>query len=273
MMMKKTRLMVDGHVHIYDCYNLETFFNTAVKNLEGVYHTLYANGSPFEIMLLLTEAKINDFFSRFKEKGEYAADSGIRFLETGEDVSIALVKNQKRLCTLVKGRQIVTKENLEVLALGSAQTISDGQPIETVLEKLIEKQELAVLAWGFGKWLFQRGKIIERVMEKYRSPYLLLGDNSGRPGFWPVPRAFKKARKLQVPIINGSDPLPFAGEEYKAGTYGFSIEGEFNENQPARSLRDLLATLEPDIDYFGKRDNTAAFLKRQSKIYLKKYIK
>ena len=65
MMMKKTRLMVDGHVHIYDCYNLEKFFNIAVKNLEYFYDTYYSNGSPYERIILLTEGKTNDFFSQF----------------------------------------------------------------------------------------------------------------------------------------------------------------------------------------------------------------
>ena len=60
--------MVDGHVHIYDCFNLEAFFNTAVKNLEFFYDTYYSNGSPYERIVLLTEGKSNDFFSQFKEK-------------------------------------------------------------------------------------------------------------------------------------------------------------------------------------------------------------
>jgi len=273
MMMKKTRLMVDGHVHIYDCYNLEMFFNTAVKNLEHFYNTYYSNGSPYELILLLTEGKSNDFFSRFKEKGNFPNDSGYHFLNTNEDVSLVLAKENKRLCYLLKGRQIVTKENLEVLAIGSTQTIEDGLPIETVLEQIMDKEEMAVLAWGFGKWLFKRGKIIKRIIKNYNSPDLLVGDNSGRPVFWPIPRLFKKARALNMSIINGSDPLPFAGEETKVGSYGFSVEGDFNENEPARSLRDILVSPGLTIGFFGQRDNTIAFCKRQSKIYLRKYLK
>jgi hypothetical protein len=271
--MKKTRLMVDGHVHIYDCYNLETFFNTAVKNLEHFYDTSYSNGSPYERILLLTEGKNNNFFSQFKEKGTFPNDSGYHFLNTKEEVSIILAKENKRLCYLLKGRQIVTKENLEVLAIGSGQTIEDGIPIETVLERIMDKEEMAVLAWGFGKWLFGRSKIIKRIIKNYNSPDLLVGDNSARPTFWPIPRLFKRARALNISIINGSDPLPFAGEETKVGSYGFSVEGDFNENEPAKSLRDILVSPGLTIGFFGRRDNTISFFRRQSKIYLRKYLK
>jgi hypothetical protein len=187
-------------------------------------------------------------------------------------VSIILAKENKRLCYLLKGRQIVTKENLEVLAIGSGQTIENGIPIETVLERIIDKEEMAVLAWGFGKWLFGRSKIIKRIIKNYNSPDLLVGDNSARPTFWPIPRLFKGARALNISIINGSDPLPFAGEETKVGSYGFSVEGEFNENEPAKSLRDILVSPGLTIGFFGRRDNTISFFRRQSKIYLRKYL-
>jgi hypothetical protein len=272
-MMKKTRLMVDGHVHIYDCYNLETFFKTAIENLEYFYDTYYSNGSPYERILLLTEGKTNDFFSQFKEKGSFPNDSGYHFLDTKEEVSIVLAKENKRLGYLLRGRQIVTEENLEVLAIGSTQTIEDGLPIETVLEQIMEKKETAVLAWGFGKWWFRRGKIIERIIKNYCSPYLLVGDNSSRPTFCPKPRLFKRAQALNISIINGSDPLPFAGEETRVGSYGFSVEGDFNEDEPTQSLRDILASPGLTIVFFGQRDQASSFIKRQSKIYLKKYFK
>ena len=72
------------------------------------------------------------------------------------------------------------------------------------MNRINEGREPAVLAWGVGKWLFKRGKIIRQLIETYDSPYLLLGDNSGRPSFWPTPNLFKQAKLLNIPIINGS---------------------------------------------------------------------
>ena len=279
-MTEKNRLMIDGHVHIYDCYDLEKFFNTAVKNLNYFYHSLYSNGSPFSNILLLTEGKTIDFFSQFKKwaasppgkNGAFPGNSRYRFLETKEDISVILAKGNEPQCYILRGRQIVTEENLEVLAVASSQTIEDGLPAETVIERIIENHEIAVLAWGVGKWFLKRGKIIRGLIEKYRSLYLLMGDNSARPGFWPAPALFKQAGKLDIPLINGSDPLPFKDDVTKVGSYGFSVEDDFNPHEPARSLRDILISTGTKIDLFGQRDSAVSFFKRQSKIYLKKYL-
>ncbi|MCP5046857.1 MAG: hypothetical protein GY940_06775 [bacterium] len=186
-----------------------------------------------------------------------------------------LTKDDKPQCYVIRGRQIVTRENLEVLAVGTARTIPDGLPIETVIEKLVENEEPAVLAWGVGKWFFKRGKIIKKMMDRYRSPYLMIGDNSGRPTFWPTPRLFKKAAAMGIPDINGSDPLPFEDDFAKVGSFGFTVEGDFNKEKPNQSLKELLITpgIDSRIDRFGFRDPFMNFFKRQSKIYIKKYLK
>jgi hypothetical protein len=274
-MVKKTRLMVDGHVHIYDCFNLEKFFKIAVTWLDHYYNTLYANGSPYVNILLLTEGKTNDFFSQLKKNHGFPNDSGYRVLETAEEESIILAKDDQPQCYILKGRQIVTGENLEVLAVATDRYLEDGLPIETVLEALTESRTLTVLAWGVGKWLFKRGKIIEGIIDRNMPPYLMVGDNSGRPGFWSFPGLFKRARAFDIPLLSGSDPLPFEKEIYKVGSYGFSVEGDFNPEEPAGSLRDILVSpgIYEHIDRFGQRDNIISFFRRQSKIYLKKYIK
>ncbi len=264
--------MVDGHVHIYDCFNLEKFFDSAIKNMNHFYHTLYPKETSFEKILLLTEGRKNDFFSQFKKNREFSNDSGYHFLDTKEDISLVLARHNKPLCYLLKGRQIVTREDLEVLLVASGQGIEDGLPIETVIERILNKNDIAVLAWGFGKWFFKRGSVIHSLIKKYRFPGLFIGDNSGRPTFWPIPQQFKRAKEYDIPIISGSDPLPFSDEVHKVGTYGFSVEGKFNKNEPAGSIWEILLSPETTIDFFGRRDNALSFFKRQSKIYLKKYF-
>lgn len=267
--------MVDGHVHIYDNFDLEKFFKIANAFLDHYYDALYANGIPYEKVLLLTESKTNDFFSQLKKEGGFANDSGFRCRETNEPESLVLTKNGKPACYILRGRQIVTEENLEILAVATGQTIEDGLPMDTVIEILTGAGQPAVLAWGFGKWLFKRGKVIQRVLDTCRSPYLLVADNSGRPVFWPTPAAFKKAKALHVPLINGSDPLPFTEEMAKVGSYGFTVVGEFDPEKPAGSLREILTVpgIGDGIEFFGKRDGIVSFFSRQAKIYLKKYLK
>jgi hypothetical protein len=273
-MIKKTRLMIDGHIHIYECYDLEIFFKTATAYLDHFYNTLYANGSPYEKVLLLTEGKSVDFFAHLKANREIAGEAGFHIMDTGEDTSLILAKDRQPQCYILRGRQIVTRENLEVLAIASSLILEDGLPIETVIETVIGRHDLAVLAWGFGKWLFQRAKIIGRMLDMFRSPYLLVGDNSGRPVFWPTPRLFQQARAMNIPVISGSDPLPFKGEVNKPGSFGFTIEGEFDPRQPGRSLKELLTApgVYDEIDRFGYRDGIISFFNRQSKIHMKKYL-
>ena len=273
--MKKRRLMVDGHVHIYDCYNLEAFFHNAVTNMDRYYKSLYPGPGEetYERILLLTEGKRNDFFARFKAEGGFPNGSGFRCLPTGEDFSLLLTGESGPLCYLLRGRQIVTRENLEVLLIASGQEIEDGLPITAVLDRILDNNDMAVLAWGFGKWLFARGKVIERVIRKYDSPGLFIGDNSGRPTFWPTPGPFKEAKARGIPVFNGSDPLPFSNEAGKVGTYGFSVEGMFNPDEPGGSLWKILLSPETTIDLFGQRDSAVSFFRRQAKIYMKKYLK
>lgn len=274
-MIQKTRLMIDGHVHIYDCYDLELFFQNAITNLDHYYNTDFASNTPYVRVLLLTEGKQNDFFTQWRENGVFANDSGFRFVGTKEETSLVLTKKGVPQCYLIRGRQIVTQDNLEILSVASNQIILDGLPSATVIDRLFEKGEPAVLAWGFGKWLFKRARVVQHLMNTFRSRYLLLGDNSGRPTFWSTPRLFKLGESRRMALTSGSDPLPFPTEINKVGTFGFSLEGDFDEYLPATSIRNLLTAQDVGarIQHFGTRDNTISFFKRQSKIYIKKYLK
>ena len=262
--------MVDAHVHIYDCYDLETFFTHALANLDLYHGKLYPRGGRYEKILLLTEGKKNNFFKRFKQEGGFTNKAGFHFLETKEDMSLILARENEPLCFLLKGRQIVTRENLEVLLVASDREMEDGLPIDTVVQQIMDNNDMAVVAWGFGKWFFKRGKIIRQVIQTYGRPGLFVGDNSGRPVFWPTPPQFIQAQAKNLPILNGSDPLPFPGEEQKPGSYGFSVSGPFDRGEPAGSLWKLLMMPDTIIESFGRRDSAAAFLKRQIKIRLKK---
>lgn len=266
------KLLIDGHVHVYDCYDLDTFFAAALSNLERYTVKLNPDGSDMPKILLLTEGKENDFFSKFKNNDVRLKNPDREFKITKEECSIVLMEKEKPLCYILRGRQIVTKENLEVLALASNQNIPDGQPIDQVIKKIIEQKEIAVLAWGVGKWFFKRGKVIKKMIEDFRSPYLFVGDNSARPVFWLQPKPFIIAKRANLSVISGSDPLPFAEEAGKVGSFGFAVEGDFDPAEPAKSFREALLSNPDSIRFFGKRDSALSFFKRQAKMFLKKYL-
>jgi hypothetical protein len=263
--MPKTNLVVDGHVHYYDCYDFDKFFDAAIKNMDNMSISTYSGDNNFQKVLLFTEGKDNDYFSRFKTNCNLNKQSEYEFKNTQEDCSIILLKNGQPICHILAGRQIVTREKLEVLSIASNQKIEDGLPIKDVVKRLIDNKQIAVLAWGVGKWLLKRGKIIKDIIKKYHSPYLFIGDSSARPSFWPTPKLYKLARKNNIGNISGSDPLPFIEDQSRVGTYGFLIEGDFQPSKPAESFRNILISNKSNIALFGHQDSTFTFLRRQTK--------
>ena len=271
--MSKTNLIVDGHVHIYDCYDLDKFFDAAIKNLNNIHTSICPGNNNYQKILLFTEGKENNYFSQFKRNGIPGQQSEYKFENTQEDCSIILSKDGKHLCYILAGRQIVTRENLEVLSIASSQKIEDGLPIKEVVKKLIDNKQIAVLAWGVGKWFSKRGRIVKGILEEFHSSYLFIGDNSARPSLWPIPKLFHLAENYSIQVLRGSDPLPFSEEASRVGTYGFFLEGDIQPNKPAESFRKLLISNNARIKLVGRQDNSFSFLNRQTKMALKKYLK
>jgi hypothetical protein len=64
------------------------------------------------------------------------------------------------------------------------------------------------------------------------------------------------ARERGLAIIPGSDPLPLAGEERYAGTYGFIYQGAFDASKPTASIGRMLAGPAAAIAPVGARCGT-----------------
>lgn len=266
--MKNIKLYIDGHIHFYDCFSPESFFEAAENNFSKYQEN---EKNPINI-LLFTEGKKDNFFEFFKNNRDIYAEKGYRIKLTEEANSLIVKKEEQELLYIIQGRQIVTKENIEILSVGTTHIIEDGKSAGEVIDELIREKKPAILAWGFGKWLFSRGEFIHNLILNNQSPYLFIGDNSGRPSFWRKPELYKTAEKKGYKIINGSDPLPFKNEANKPGSFGFKIEGEFDKKKPADSLIKILTKKEIKIEFFGKRDGRMNFFKRQLKMFLKKHL-
>ena len=75
-MTARSKLMVDGHVHVYPCFDLEIFFRSVVANMEKF---LGPPQSDAQKILLFTEGKENDFFASFKNSENLFEHSGYKF--------------------------------------------------------------------------------------------------------------------------------------------------------------------------------------------------
>lgn len=184
---------------------------------------------------------------------------------TDESVACVARRGDDPPLVLVAGRQLVTAEGLEILALATAGPFADGLPIEAGIDAVRAAGGIVVLPWGFGKWWGGRGRTIDLCLAKAEPGTLFLGDNGGRLATAPPPRQFAAARRHGIMILPGSDPLPLAAERQAVARYGFVLdapEGTLPQ-RPAAWLKERLATLSVQPQSFGRRQSVMPFLARQ----------
>lgn len=263
-----TIIAVDGHLHIYPAYDIQTLFRNLIQNL-GRLAVVAQDGEtgPRNVCKLafLAESREHDFFSRLQNQDKSIMVHGLEVTHGPDPLCVTVgIPGSGQVC-LVAGRQIVTSERLEIIALAMRTKIPDGLPVRVLIEKVVAAGGIPVLPWSPGKWLFARGRMVRDLMTNNQGQVLCLGDTTLRPTMWPEPRLMQLARESDWAVIPGSDPLPFAGEERYAGTYGFVCQGAFDDARPVVSMRQILdgaGTLTP----MGKRCSPWTMLRRLHKL-------
>ena len=162
---------------------------------------------------------------------------------------------------VVSGRQIACSERVEILALGTRATFRDGMAADDAVAAARDAEALPVLAWGVGKWLFSRAKVVDSLLRHWPAEDLAVGDTSLRPVFWPTPGPMAQAPTLGRRVLHGSDPLPPAFEETRAGQWGDLTEAALSEDLPLRS-RILSVLRDDDLRPVGRRSGPLQFLRR-----------
>ena len=260
-------LYLDAHVHIQENFNLDQFLLYALNNFER-QRLATASQVSSAYFLLLTEAKSMDFYSLLSEQarqGTGPLTAAWRVRVTGEEEALLLQHASKPDARLfvIAGRQVVTRERLEVLALAFRPKIADGEPLADTVDVIRKGGGLVVLPWGVGKWLAKRGRLVADFLQN-ADPYgLFVGDNGGRPSFWPRPAVFDLAAQRNIRLLPGSDPLPLDGEERRAGTYGAMVDGDCSDVAPVADLKGLLLDNRTAISPFGKRQGAWQFFRTQ----------
>jgi hypothetical protein len=262
-------VLCDAHVHLYDCFDLDHFLDSAWNNF---YQQARSQSSQtnYCAILLLTEARQDHWFLKMKDK-ELSAGRW-SFHETNEAASLLARDVNGRRILIVNGRQIVTSENLEVLALATSSELPDGEPATRVVEWVINNDAIPVIPWGFGKWWGSRGKVLSGLLDSFAADLLYLGDNSGRPWFLGKPCHFTVAENEQRRILPGSDPLPFPSEAWRPGSVGFFFSGLFDSNSPAQCLRDQLKNTNTIIGTYMHYERLIPFARNQVAMQIKKRI-
>jgi hypothetical protein len=294
-------ILADAHTHIYDCFDLTRFLDSALFNFRTIANQKKYN-APYVGVLFLTETS-NDYYFQHFSTGKSVINGGSRgeasvpvinapshffkkiqdnyhrnsqiisnwsFQNTSEESSLYAVNAEQQGLFLIAGRQIVTSENLEVLALAINDDFKDGQPLERIIPEVIERGGIPVIPWGFGKWIGARGQILTTLLKRQTFPTLFLGDNGGRPTFWGTVPHFKQAAQLGLKILPGSDPLPFASEDWRPGSFGFSLWGHLDPKEPSKSMKQLLLDPNAHLQAYGSLEHPFRFLRNQIAMQLRK---
>ena len=271
-------ILIDAHVHIYDCFDLQTFFNSAFANFRTQAARL-GHGKTFTAILLLTETARENWFQRLQEYTGQSfgiggrAPSQWRFYKTNEACSLCARGAYDQILFLIAGRQIVTAEDLEVLALGTDKKFEDGEILEEVIGTVSGIGAIPVVPWGPGKWMGKRGVLLTQLLNGPEIPGLFLGDNGNRPYFWPNPSHFKLAEKKGIRVLPGTDPLPFASESCRPGSFGFLVNDSVTSEYPAKDLKSILANQTTCLQPYGHLEHPWRFFRNQIAMQMMKRMR
>jgi len=264
-------VLVDAHVHMHDCFSVAGVFDAAAANfaraareLHGAARALHGD-TRFDGVLCLVESANERFVGglRTQRLGRvWRGQHGYWELEQSCEPETLVFRCGHLRLAVIAGRQLVTRERLEVLALGTTARLSDGDSMEATLNAVRAAGAAAVLPWGVGKWLGARGTIIDRILAEPKWSHVFLGDNGNRLRYGPDPERFASARRAGRAVLPGSDPLPLPGEEARVGGYGFAVDVDLD---PLRPTAALLALLQSGAAFtaFGQREGLRRFVGKQ----------
>ena len=251
-MSSSIHIACDTHVHCYDFENLPLLLDSAVKNLRHFVSNADAQ------LLFFTDGYVDRTWLKLQELLKSTAKAGDWSFAYNDSTQFieALKDDGEYKMLLAPARQVNTAGRLEMLLLGCDEELEDKQPANELIDKYGEKYVL-VSPWGVGKWLGKRGRVLVDIINHSQKPFAL-GDNGGRPFFWPVPhfrflRQFQSSKngqnplKRHLPILNGSDPLPIRGEISRTASYGVIFD--LLETKEI-SLKNILLAMKSDQTQF-----------------------
>jgi hypothetical protein len=260
-------LLVDAHVHVYDCFDISKLLDAAIRNFERAANNLGLNEG-FTGVLLLAETSRDNWFQQAK-----LLDGGSNWsIEQTSDKVVLHARqiNQKpgnkNGLYIMAGRQIATDEGLELLALVTDCSFEDGLPIAESLSAVRKQDAIPVVPWAVGKWLGKRGKLLSKLLADEENRDLCLGDNSGRPVFWRNPVHFSLAKKSSMRLLPGTDPLPFSSEEDRVGSFGFMTQGKLTKSKPSADFKKLLRNNGIQLIKYGRLESPLRFMINQARL-------
>ncbi len=258
--------IIDTHVHLRGSHDPAAVLDGAVAHMDRHLSRLGAQSGM--CVLMLSESADEHGFDRLaaseRPVGRWLFDS------EGEPMSLVGTRDDERRVVLIQGQQIATANGLEILTLACDTRIPDNEPIRDSLEQALTLNALVVLPWGFGKWSGKRKGLVLDLLNEFGPRGVALGDSAARPMGLPDGPIFARARELGVPILPGTDPLPIAPHQKRAGRYALWLEDRLDSWTPAADLRERLSEPLPGDSTIGRRDGVIGSVASQIRLRIGK---
>lgn len=227
-------ILIDTHVHIYPFYDSAAAIDASLANMNRI--------DPHATRILCLAERYDCRF--FADVGADQVTAISRSFEVARTDASTILKLTRHAdgeeVHLVAGQQIVTEENIELLALDTTDRVDEGCPAIETVEQILKRNAIPVVAWAPGKWFTSRGETVQRMLETFTPDQLGVGDTSLRPRGWGTPLLMSKAMRGGFRRLCGSDPLPFSGEEQRLGSYLTRISDDAGQLSPKEAIADLL---------------------------------
>ncbi len=238
--------VADTHVHIYPWYDLARVFQVAEYNLKRltiqlarIYGVSAEDIIETRRIIVLTERHDCHFF-RDLWNGDISIPEGFVVSRPTGSPCVEVTRDGTHSFYIIPGRQIITRERIEVLALGKDVSIVDGQGVSETISAVKEGECLCVLPWSPGKWTGVRGSAICSVFQASNRNEIFLGDIAIRPAGFPIPGLLGQGQKRGFRLICGSDPLPNSSDQELIGSFGIASPENVSPVTPADSVLELL---------------------------------
>jgi len=255
-------IIADTHVHLYSEHDTDRCLRSIFA---GLCRLAARNAPAAHLVAFLTEREGSHAYRELRDAGR--TPGGIPVEPGGNEHVLRVCMDDERPLLLYAGRQIVSAERVEVLALTADLDLPDGAATREVVDAVIASGAVPVLPWSPGKWMGARGEIVRVLVGAYAEK-LCVGDLTIRSEWLAEPGAMKLARDVGCSVLCGSDPLPFRGEEGRMARYGTRVSDVDPHDLGAlrAALRDPEATAN-----VGTRDSTTTMGLRMMNMYAKKF--
>jgi len=285
------QIACDTHVHCYNFSELGQQLDFAQSNFAK-----YAPSADARILFYTdgyvdrTWLKLNELIGSGLESNSAKNGSWVFALSQDMGLIEAVREQDGSVIYIAPARQLNTAGKLEMILLGCDEEIGDKWPANQLIRVYGDKY-VPLMPWGVGKWLGKRGRVLIDLINHSSKPFIL-GDNGGRPFFWPVPHfRFMDALEAQEQVeksegdqgqnkphkwvknrlatMNGSDPLPVSGEICRTASYGILFDMEKGKEISLKNI--LLQMKETDFEFqnYGKLMGLFPFIIKRIKMLLR----